>query len=96
MAMLASAGSPLERDPYVTPAGGERGKAALLLGCVMEGLFTDTNRATERVLRMNGFATVSARGQVAVARSTRTRVTWIRRGFWRGAISLRSRNRMRT
>lgn len=63
MAMLASAGSPLERDPYVTPADGERGKAALLLGCVMEGLFTDTNRATERVLRMNGFATVSARGQ---------------------------------
>jgi len=63
MAMLASAGSPLERDPYATPAGGGRGKAALLLGCVMEGLFTDTNRATERVLRMNGFATVSARGQ---------------------------------
>jgi len=60
MAMLASAGSPLERDPYPTPAGGERGTASLLLGCVMEGLFTDTNRATERVLRMNGYATVPA------------------------------------
>ncbi|MEO5580143.1 MAG: heterodisulfide reductase-related iron-sulfur binding cluster [Gemmatimonadaceae bacterium] len=63
MAMLASAGSPLERDPYSTPPGGERGKAAVLLGCVMEGLFTDTNRATERVLRVNGYATVPARGQ---------------------------------
>lgn len=63
MAMLASAGSPLERDPYPTPAGGQRGKATVLLGCVMEGLFTDTNRATERVLRVNGFATVTAPGQ---------------------------------
>ena len=63
MAMLASAGSPLERDPYRSRAGGERGKAALLEGCVMEGLFTDTNRATERVLRVNGYAVVSARGQ---------------------------------
>jgi glycolate oxidase iron-sulfur subunit len=63
MAMLASTGSPLERDPYTTRAGGERGKAALLEGCVMEGLFTDTNRASERVLRVNGYATVPAKGQ---------------------------------
>ncbi len=63
MAMLASAGSPLERDPYRTGAGGERGTAAVLDGCVMEGLFADTNRATERVLRMNGFAVVPAKGQ---------------------------------
>jgi glycolate oxidase iron-sulfur subunit len=63
MAMLASAGSPLERDPYPTPSTGPRGKVAVLLGCVMEGLFTDTNRATERVLRKNGYETVSAKGQ---------------------------------
>lgn len=63
MAMLASAGSPLERDPYRTPAGGGRGKAAVLLGCVMEGLFTDTNRATERVLGVNGYGIVEAKGQ---------------------------------
>ena len=63
MAMLASAGSPLERDPYATPSGGERGNAALLEGCVMEGLFGDTNRATERVLRVNGYAVVAAKGQ---------------------------------
>ena len=63
MAMLASAGSPLERAGYSTPPGGMRGKAAVLLGCVMEGLFTDTNRATERVLRVNGYETVDAPGQ---------------------------------
>jgi len=63
MAMLASAGSPLERDPYATPSRGERGNAALLEGCVMEGLFGDTNRASERVLRVNGYAVVAAKGQ---------------------------------
>ncbi|HVF39350.1 MAG TPA: heterodisulfide reductase-related iron-sulfur binding cluster [Gemmatimonadaceae bacterium] len=60
MAMLASTGSPLERDPYSTPTTAARGKAAVLLGCVMEGLFTETNRATERVLRRNGYGTVDA------------------------------------
>lgn len=63
MAMLATAGSPLERDPYVTVNTGTRGTTALLLGCVMEGLFTDTNRATGRVLRRNGYSTVDASGQ---------------------------------
>lgn len=63
MAMLATAGSPLERDPYMTVNTGTRGATALLLGCVMEGLFTDTNRATGRVLRRNGYSTVDASGQ---------------------------------
>ena len=63
MAMLASAGSPLERDPYPTANDGDKGTTAVLLGCVMEGLFTDTNRATERVLRRNGFRTVDAPAQ---------------------------------
>lgn len=63
MAMLASAGSPLERDPYHAPNTGTRGATSVLLGCVMEGLFTDTNRATERVLRINGYRTVDAPGQ---------------------------------
>jgi glycolate oxidase iron-sulfur subunit len=63
MAMLASAGSPLERDPYPTPSDGKRGDTAVLRGCVMEGLFTETNRATERVLRRNGYRTVEAKGQ---------------------------------
>lgn len=63
MAMLSSTGAPLERDPYPTSNEGHRGKTALLLGCVMEGLFTDTNRATERVLRKNDYSVVTAGGQ---------------------------------
>jgi glycolate dehydrogenase iron-sulfur subunit len=63
MAMLASAGSPLEGNSYPTPSTGERGNAALLDGCVMEGLFTNTNRATARVLRVNGYSVVAAKGQ---------------------------------
>jgi glycolate oxidase iron-sulfur subunit len=63
MAMLASAGSPLERDPYETSNEGHRSKTALLEGCVMEGLFTDTNRATERVLQKNGYSMCAAPGQ---------------------------------
>lgn len=63
MAMLSAAGSPLERDPYETSNNGERGSTALLEGCVMEGLFTDTNRATERVLKRNRYSMVEARGQ---------------------------------
>lgn len=63
MAMLASAGSPLERDPYPTSNSGKNGRTSVLLGCVMEGLFTDTNRATERVLQHNGYQTVAAPGQ---------------------------------
>ena len=63
MAMLASAGSPLERDPYPTSNSGKNGTTSVLLGCVMEGLFTDTNRATGRVLQRNGYQTVDAAGQ---------------------------------
>jgi glycolate oxidase iron-sulfur subunit len=48
-----------------TPAGsGERAKVALLTGCVMEGLLTPVNRATERVLTANGYRVVEAPGQV--------------------------------
>ncbi|HEY8311152.1 MAG TPA: heterodisulfide reductase-related iron-sulfur binding cluster [Gemmatimonadaceae bacterium] len=63
MAMLASTEFPLERAKYVATGGGENGTAALLLGCVMEGLYTDTNRATERVLTRNGYAMTAAPGQ---------------------------------
>ncbi|MGK2960860.1 MAG: (Fe-S)-binding protein, partial [Gemmatimonadaceae bacterium] len=63
MAMLASTSTPLERDPYPTSNDGRRGSASVLRGCVMEGLFAGTNRATERVLRRNGFSTVEAEGQ---------------------------------
>jgi len=38
-------------------------RVSILTGCVMEGLFRDTNRATERVLARNGCELVEARGQ---------------------------------
>ncbi len=56
MAMLASSQSPLERGSYEPDTTGERGLTGLMKGCVMEGLFGATNRATERVLAHNGYA----------------------------------------
>lgn len=64
MAMLASTESRLERGRYhPSPAALARGSFALLTGCVMEGLFTATNRATERTLKANGYELREARGQ---------------------------------
>jgi glycolate oxidase iron-sulfur subunit len=39
-------------------------RVALLRGCVMEGLFRETNRATERVLARNGCELTQANGQM--------------------------------
>ncbi len=62
-AMLAST-TPVLRTRRWTPAGdGARGTAAVLTGCVMEGLMADTNRATERVLEENGYRLTSANAQ---------------------------------
>jgi len=63
MAMLASTGRSIERSPYNPVMRGERGTVSPLRGCVMEGLFKQTNRATERVLAVNGYAIVQAPGQ---------------------------------
>ncbi len=63
MAMLAASSNSLERRAYGVPATGTRGKTAILRGCVMEGLFSETNRATERVLAVNGYAMTDAPGQ---------------------------------
>lgn len=63
MAMLAATESRLERKAYRTNSTGARGRVAALRGCVMEGLFTETNRATERVLAMNDYTVVPAAGQ---------------------------------
>lgn len=63
MAMLASTGRSIERSSYDPVTRGERGTVALLRGCVMDGLFGSTNRATERVLKVNGYAPVAANGQ---------------------------------
>lgn len=68
MAMLAASGTHIERRDYAPrqheadqPA--PRGTFALLDGCVMDGLFRETNRATERTLQYNGYAQRAAPGQ---------------------------------
>jgi glycolate oxidase iron-sulfur subunit len=63
MAMLESTRSPLKRRKYQPQGDGARGSAALLTGCVMEGLYTETNRATERTLTVNGYRMVEAADQ---------------------------------
>lgn len=57
----ATASAP-SADTAATPSPA-RGTAALLTGCVMEGLFTNVNRATERVLEHNGFRMEHVPGQ---------------------------------
>jgi glycolate oxidase iron-sulfur subunit len=62
-AMLASTARP-RRTPSVPPVGDEsRASVAMLTGCVMEGLFSPINRATENVLRAQGFRLVAAPSQ---------------------------------
>jgi glycolate oxidase iron-sulfur subunit len=63
MAMLASTEAAVSRRRYRAAGAGTRGTAAVLRGCVMEGLFTETNRATERVLVENDYALAPAPGQ---------------------------------
>ncbi|HEX5831403.1 MAG TPA: heterodisulfide reductase-related iron-sulfur binding cluster, partial [Gemmatimonadaceae bacterium] len=63
MAMLASTRRPLPARPWHRTPARPRGTTTVLLGCVMEGLFTETNRATERVLAFNGYEPVPAPGQ---------------------------------
>lgn len=52
-------------EPQYKPAadGAAKASVALLTGCVMEGLFSHTNRATERVLVANGYTLKAATGQ---------------------------------
>ena len=42
---------------------GDRGRVAILRGCVQEGLFARVNDATERVLRANGYEMIEVSGQ---------------------------------
>jgi glycolate oxidase iron-sulfur subunit len=64
MAMLHSTRRPTTTRRSGQPASnGSRGSVALLTGCVMEGLFTQVNRATERVLLANDYTVRSAPGQ---------------------------------
>jgi len=63
MAMLASTRRSASSARATPTSSGTRGSVALLTGCVMEGLFTETNRATERTLAANAYAVREAGGQ---------------------------------
>lgn len=62
-AMLESTRPPFAAHPGAPATDGTRGAVATLDGCVMEELFTHTNRATERVLARNGYRPIGAAGQ---------------------------------
>lgn len=62
-AMLASTAPVRGRRRYEAKGTGARGSVAVLTGCVMEGLLTEANRATERVLVVNDYALAPAPAQ---------------------------------
>jgi glycolate oxidase iron-sulfur subunit len=64
MAMLASTSRRGQaRSPYEPRGNSARESVATLTGCVMEGLLSSVNRATERVLAVNGYRLTAAPGQ---------------------------------
>jgi len=63
MAMLSSTRRTAVGSRRTPSSTGTRGSAALLTGCVMEGLFAETNRATERALLQNDYRVAPAPGQ---------------------------------
>lgn len=63
LAMLESTRPYFAHRPYRTPPDEHAGSVAILTGCVMEGLCSSTNRATERVLETNGYRLRAADGQ---------------------------------
>ena len=50
-------------DGAPSRAAGDRGRVAILRGCVQAGLFARVNDATERVLRANGYEVIEVGGQ---------------------------------
>lgn len=56
-------GSQRDGTPVASGSPEERGRAALLTGCVMEGLLAPINRATEQVLETSGWELARAPGQ---------------------------------
>ena len=61
--MLEATRLPLRRRAYAAAGDGARGTFALLEGCVMDGLYRQTNAATTRTLTVNGYRGVAAAGQ---------------------------------
>jgi glycolate oxidase iron-sulfur subunit len=63
MAMLAATEARVERRAYTRRGTGARGRTAILKGCVMRGLYAETNRATARTLSANDYDVVDVDGQ---------------------------------
>ena len=63
MAMLAATEARVTRRPYTQRGSGARGRTAILEGCVMRGLYAETNRATGRTLRANDYDVIDVEGQ---------------------------------
>jgi glycolate oxidase iron-sulfur subunit len=61
--MLEATRSPIQRPRYRATGDGSKGTFALLEGCVMEGLYAETNRGTTRTLTVNRYREVAAPGQ---------------------------------
>ena len=61
-AMLAASTPRANPIRYIGQPSHMRGRVGLLTGCVMEGLFAATNRATERTLGANGYAIIGVPG----------------------------------
>ena len=66
LALLLSSRSPMRGQKTRNPQRKKRGdlRVAVLRGCVMEGLFRETNRATERVLAVNGCDVIEVKEQL--------------------------------
>lgn len=62
-ARAGTLGAPSSSATTGAPRTPGRGTASLLTGCVMEGLFTEVNRATERTLTRNGWTMRETAGQ---------------------------------
>jgi glycolate oxidase iron-sulfur subunit len=63
MAMLAATEGRIKRRAYTRRGTGARGATAILEGCVMHGLYGETNRATARTLRANDYDVIDVNGQ---------------------------------
>jgi glycolate oxidase iron-sulfur subunit len=63
MAMLAATEARVDRRAYTRRGTGARGATAVLNGCVMQGLYGETNRATTRTLRANDYDVIDVDGQ---------------------------------
>jgi glycolate oxidase iron-sulfur subunit len=63
LAMLEATRPAIASGAYVARGDGARGTVAILEGCVMDGLYAETNAATERTLTVNGYRCAAADGQ---------------------------------